>query len=141
MKAEVGQDTAMPADRDELRATFETAAERYDRARPEYPEALIDELVQLTGVSSGDRALEIGCASGKATRPLAARGLRVTCIELGAALAARARHNLAAFPDVEVVQSAFETWEPPVGVRFDLVAAATSWHWIDAEVRYRTSAD
>ncbi len=127
----------MPADRDELRATFETAAVRYDRARPEYPEALFDELVQLTGVSNGDRVVEIGCATGKATRPLAARGLRVTCIELGAALAARARRNLAAFPKVEVVQSAFEAWEPPADVRFDLVAAATSWHWIEAEVRYR----
>jgi hypothetical protein len=30
----------MLPDRDALRATFETAAERYDRARPNYPDAL-----------------------------------------------------------------------------------------------------
>ncbi len=133
----VGQDSAMSSDREDLRATFETAAERYNRARPDYPEALFDELVQLTGIAPGDRVLEIGCATGKATRALAARGLHVMCVELGPELAVLARRNLAAFRDVGVVQGAFETWEPPSGMWFDLVAAATSWHWIDAEVRYR----
>ena len=70
--------------------------------------------------------LEVGCATGKATRPLAARGLRVTCVELGPALAERARASLAHLSGVEVVQAAFEQWEPPAAARFDLVAAATS---------------
>ncbi len=42
----------MPGDRDELRATFELAAERYELARPDYPEALFEELVRLTGVAA-----------------------------------------------------------------------------------------
>jgi SAM-dependent methyltransferase len=37
---------------------------------------------------------------------------------------------------VDVVQEAFETWQPPAGQRFDLVYAATSWHWIDPAVGY-----
>ena len=87
----------MPHDRDDLRTTFERAAEHYDRARPAHPEILFDELILLTGVSAGDRVLEIGCAIGTATRSLASRGLRITGVELGADLAAHARRNLASF--------------------------------------------
>ena len=36
-------------DRERLRQTFDRAAERYDRVRPDYPEALFDDLVALAG--------------------------------------------------------------------------------------------
>ena len=85
--------------------------------------------------------LEIGPATGKATRPLAERGLRITCVELGAELAARARAALAEYPDVEVAHGAFEDWRPASGAAFDLVVAATSWHWIDPGVRYERAFD
>lgn len=81
----------------------------------------------------------MGCATGKATLPLAQRGFRITCIEPGAALAAAARVNLAGF-DVEVVEARFEDWIP-VGEPFALVFAATAWHWIDPAVRYHRAAD
>jgi SAM-dependent methyltransferase len=121
-------------DRERLRQTFDAAAARYDRVRPEYPEALFDDLVALAGLRSGDELLEVGCATGKATRPLARRGFRITCVELGAGLAAAARVNLAGFP-VEVIQDAFEEWEPTEPA--SLVYAATAWHWIDPAVRYQ----
>jgi SAM-dependent methyltransferase len=98
-------------------------------------------LVRLTGVRGGDHVLEIGCGTGKATRPLAERGLQVTCVELGAGLAAQARRNLTELRNVDVAEGAFENWEPTAGMRFDLVAAATSWHWIDVDVRYRKAWD
>ncbi len=121
-------------DRERLRQTFDSAAERYDRFRPEYPEALFDDLVALAGLAPGDELLEVGCATGKATRPLAWRGYRITCIELGAELAAVARQNLSGF-GVEVVRASFEEWPPPHP--FGLVYAATAWHWIDPAVRYQ----
>ncbi len=123
-------------DRHRLRTTFESAADLYQQARPEYPEALYDALIAAAELEAGDRLLEVGCATGKATLPLARRGFRITCVELGGALAARARRNLAAFPAVEVVESSFEAWEPASGDPFDLVFAATAWHWIDPVVRY-----
>ncbi len=125
----------MSDERERLRTTFDAAAELYQQARPEYPEALYDTLVEAAGLQAGDRLLEIGCASGKATLPLARRGFRITCIEIGAALVAAARRALADFGDVEVVQGAFETWDPPADGRFDLVFAATAWHWIDPALR------
>jgi SAM-dependent methyltransferase len=121
-------------DRERLRQTFDQAAERYDRVRPDYPEALFDDLVALAGLTPGDHLIEVGCATGKATRPLARRGFRITCVELGPELAAVARRNLAGF-GVVVVQAPFEEWQPPE--RAVLVYAATAWHWIDPAVRYQ----
>jgi SAM-dependent methyltransferase len=120
-------------ERERLRQTFDQAAEIYDRARPDYPEALYDDLVALAGLVPGDHLLEVGCATGKATRPLARRGFRITCVELGPELAAAARQNLAGY-DVEVVEGRFEDWLP--GEPVSLVFAATAWHWVDPRVGY-----
>ena len=127
----------MAADRLSLRATFDSAADLYQQSRPDYPEELYSALVQVTGLRPGARLLEIGCATGKATIPLARRGFRITCVEIGAALAAAARQNLADLPGVEVIEGSFETWPPPAESGFDLVFAATAWLWVDPAVKYR----
>ncbi len=76
-------------ERERLSQTFDRAAESYDRIRPDYPEALFDDLTALAGLRPGDHLLEVGCGTGQATLPLARRGFRVTCVELGAGLADR----------------------------------------------------
>jgi SAM-dependent methyltransferase len=127
----------MTDERQRLRATFDSAASLYQQARPGYPSELYDELVYLAALQARDRLLEIGCASGKATVPLARRGFPITCIELGSALAAEARRNLAQFPDVQVINAPFESWQPPRGQTFALVFAATAWQWLDPALRYQ----
>ena len=127
----------MAADRLSLRTTFDSAADLYQQSRPEYPEALYDDLAEVTGIRPGDRLLEIGCATGKATIPLARRGFRITCVEIGAALAAAARQNLAGVSGVQVIEGSFETWPPAAEGGFDVVFAATAWHWVDPAVKYR----
>jgi SAM-dependent methyltransferase len=120
--------------REPLRATFDAAAELYDRARPGYPPALFDDLAALAGLGPGTRVLEIGPGTGQATAALAGRGCEVVAVELGPELAAVARRNLAGSGLVDVVTAAFETWPLPAE-RFDLVLAATSFHWLDPAVR------
>src|SRR4051794_16075937 len=123
-----------------LRDTFDEAPELYDRVRPDYPEAVFEDLTTLAGLRPGSRVLELGCGTGQATVPLATRGFEVVAIELGAGLADVARRNLAAFPRVDIVNAAFEEWPlPPVS--FDAAVAATSFHWLDAEVRLAKVAD
>jgi SAM-dependent methyltransferase len=115
----------------ERRRTFDTVAELYDRARPAYPSALIDEVAAL-----GPRILEIGPGTGQATRALAERGAEVTAVELGAELAELARRNV---PGAEIVTADFETWEPE-RADFDAVVAFTSFHWLDPELKFRKAA-
>jgi len=125
--------------RERLAATFNRAVELYQRARPEYPSELYDRLLTATKLSPAARLLEVGCATGKATLPLAQRGFRITCLEPGADLAVAARANLAGFR-VDVVEARFEDWGP-LSDRFAMVFAATAWHWVDPTVRYRRAAD
>ena len=89
----------------------------------------------LAALEPGARLLEVGCATGKAMRPLLERGFSVVCVEMGAQLAERAREMLAGLP-VEIHVATFEGWEGEPDA-FELVYAATAWHWIDPAIRYR----
>jgi len=105
-------------------ASFGSAAELYDRYRPGYPSALIDEL--LSGCPSN--ALDVGCGTGKVARALMERGLPVLGVEPDARMAEVARRH-----HVPVEVASFESWEP-AGRTYDLVTAGHSWHWVDPAI-------
>ncbi|MFG1941361.1 class I SAM-dependent methyltransferase [Nonomuraea sp. NPDC048826] len=130
----------MPHDHRQLRATFDQAAATYQDARPDYPAELYTDLLDITGITPPAHLLEVGCGPGKATLPLAQRGFRIHAVELGEALATEARQRLAEYPDVTVDTSSFEAWEPPPGLRFALVYAATAWKWVDPRIGYAKAA-
>jgi len=117
------------------RLTFDQQAQLYHEIRPRYPEALFDTLVNVAALSPQARLVEIGPGTGQATRPLAKRGYQITAIELGSALADVARHELRPYPNIQVVTGAFEEIDLPADT-FDLVYAATAFHWIRPELRY-----
>ena len=112
--------SALHADRGRAES-FGQEAERYDRARPGYPAALVDALV-----ADGPRdVLDVGCGTGIAARALQARGCRVLGVEPDARMATLARGH-----GVAVEEAAFEHWDD-AGRRFDLVACGQAWHWVD----------
>ncbi len=126
--------------RDDLRRVFNEVAELYDRVRPGYPDELFADLVAATGMDGSSSVLEVGCGSGQATRSLAALGCPVTAIEPGADMAALARQRLATFRNVEVETSTFEEWDD-CGARFDVLVAASSWHWVDPSIGWQRAHD
>lgn len=131
--------TSSSSDWRRLRTSFEEVPELYDSARPGYPPQVFEDLAELARLPDAARIIEIGCGTGQATIPLAERGYRVTCVELGEQLAAFAQRRLSAFPCVEIVNAGFETWEPSQA-DYDAVVAFTSFHWVDPELRYAKSA-
>ena len=128
------------AERRDLGAVFDEVPEVYDRVRPSYPDDLFADLVATTGLDERTAVVEVGCGTGQATRSLAALAGSVTAVESGAGMAAVARDRLAALPNVEVETSSFEEWDDR-GRRFDLFAAASSWHWIDPAIGWRRAHD
>ncbi len=109
---------------------FDEIADDYDRARPGYPDALIDDMLAFAAAGSESTILEVGVGTGQLTRGLARRGLSVIGLEPGVRLAALARANLSAFPRVSIIGASFESWSRGTQL-FDLVVAAQSFHWVD----------
>ncbi|MEU9519763.1 methyltransferase domain-containing protein [Streptomyces sp. NPDC048224] len=128
-----------PTQRD-LGRVFNEVPELYDRVRPGYPDELFADLVAVTGADDRSSVLEVGCGTGQATRSLAALGCSVTAVEPGADMAALARRKLASLRNVEVETSTFEEWDGG-GRRFDVVVAASSWHWVDPPTGWQRAHD
>ncbi len=113
---------------------FDDAAACYDRVRPGYPDAAIEEAVRLANLTGGSRLLEIGCGTGQATLPFARLGLSIQAVERGLAMARLAQVRLTGFPNVEVVLGDFaglSPGDPP----FDALLAASSFDWLESETR------
>jgi SAM-dependent methyltransferase len=109
----------------EVAESFGADAERYDRARPRYPDALIERIV---AASPGPEIVDVGCGTGIAARQFQAAGCSVLGVEPDARMAEWARRRGLA---VEV--STFEEWDP-AGRAFDAVVAGMTWHWVDPVV-------
>ncbi len=109
----------------------------YDRGRPAYPARVFDVLEEEAGLGPGAHILDVGAGTGLATLELARRGAAsIVAVEPNARMAQQLRKNAAASSAgatsdaIEVIEAAFEDYDPPAG-SFDLVTAATSFHWID----------
>jgi SAM-dependent methyltransferase len=104
---------------------FDRAADVYDRARPEYPDPVVDRLVAELGVGAGATVVDIGAGTGKLTRPLLARGLRVIAVEPVAGM----RATLAATtPGADVRDGTAERL--PLGdATADAITVAQAFHW------------
>jgi len=97
---------------------------RYDRARPTYPEGLIDELL----MGSSTSVLDVGCGTGIAGRLFQARGCEVLGIEPDGRMARFARRR-----GLIVEVASFEDWQARER-RFGLLVSGQAWHWIDPDL-------
>jgi len=118
------------------RRSFNEFATLYDRARPAYPAVVVDAIVRCANIVPNSAILEIGCGSGQLTVSLAERGASITALELGARLAALASEHTGRFSGVEIIETDFDLWPVPRAA-FDVVVAATSFHWLDPATRLR----
>jgi SAM-dependent methyltransferase len=119
---------------------FNEVAVEYDRNRPTYPDALVEEACEVAGITDGDRVLEVGCGTGQLTRSLLARGLRVTALEPGDQLIRIAEENLKDAGDVDFVHARLEDIQLP-RESYEAVFAASAIHWVHPDLSWRKIAD
>ena len=103
--------------------SFGGIATQYERARPSYPPALIERLMEW----SPHQVVDVGCGTGRASQLLMARGCDVLGVEPDASMAAIARSH-----GVTVEAGTFEEWDPRQRM-FDLVTSGQAWHWVQPE--------
>jgi SAM-dependent methyltransferase len=127
-----GQAVRRPHEARSVAESYGRDAERYDRSRPAYPHELI---ARIVAASPGVDVLDVGCGTGIAARQFQSLGCRVLGVEPDPRMAEFARHR-----GLETHVARFEDWDP-VGRRFDVVAAATAWHWINPVAGANKAAD
>ncbi|WP_030437883.1 class I SAM-dependent methyltransferase [Actinoplanes subtropicus] len=121
-----------PHENRQIAEWFGLDAARYDRARPTYPQELIDRMV---GLAPGTKFVDVGCGTGISSRLFQAAGGTVLGVEPDPRMADFARGRGL---DVEVAR--FEDWDP-AGRTFDAVVSGTAWHWVDPLAGARKAAD
>jgi SAM-dependent methyltransferase len=123
----------------EPRFTFDQVASLYRASRPDYPDALVDDVVSYANLERNDPVLEVGCGTGQATKSFARRGLQIVAIDPGPEMVRAARETLANFDNVELIETTFEAWSAGKAL-FRLIIAAQSWHWVSPELRFVKAA-
>ena len=109
--------------------SFDSVAELYERARPEYAEAAVDWLVERLALRPGDRVLDLGAGTGKLTRQLVRRGLEAVAVEPGDEMRAVLQRVL---PGVEALAGTAEAI-PCADRSVSAVTCGQAFHWFDRE--------
>jgi ubiquinone/menaquinone biosynthesis C-methylase UbiE len=117
---------------------FDRVAEEYDRVRPGYPAELVEAAWSIASLGRGSKVVEVGCGTGKLTRLLAERGLRVEAVDPGPELIEIARRHVGR-SSVRFHVARFEDVALPAGA-FEAVFSATAFHWVDPAIGWSKAA-
>jgi SAM-dependent methyltransferase len=127
-------------DLEERKNWYSPAAEAYNKARPRYPQDLIRQVVDIAGLSSGSKILEVGCGPATATVSFASLDFSMVCLEPNPDFYQLAQENCKNYPNVKIQNTSFEEWTPEA-TKFDAVLAASSFHWVSPEIGYPKAAN
>lgn len=116
--------------------TFDNATLDYEQSRPSYPDELYRDLFAYQPVGRNRCALEIGAGTGKASLPILDSGGCLTALEPGAKLAAFAQKRFEGYSQAVLHQLTLQDFECAPNA-FDLIYAATAFHWIPEAYGYR----
>ncbi len=110
---------------------FGKAAADYGRWRQGFPAEFFARLKALQVGLKGQRVLDLGTGTGLLARAFAQAGCDVTGLDLSAELLAEGRAaDQAAQVSIDYIQAQAEASGLP-DAGFDVVSAATCWHWFD----------
>lgn len=130
MKQNDGDGTPLPL-RVTARSIYGGDAPGYAAGRPDYPDQVYETLRHRCGLRADSEVLEVGAGTGLVTRRLLGLGARVVAVEPDQQMADYLVGALG--QRIDLVIGTFE--EANLGKnRFDLVAAATSFHWVDQSI-------
>jgi len=107
--------------------SFGSAADAYDAARPDYPDALYDLMSSRMGGLGGRVVLDAGAGTGIASRQLLARGANLVAVDVGNEMLARAIRREPVLRCMVADAAAL----PITTGAFESLCFAQSWHSVN----------
>ncbi|MBQ7926331.1 MAG: class I SAM-dependent methyltransferase [Lachnospiraceae bacterium] len=120
----------------EFQRNFDNSAADYEKSRPLYVTELYNDIWKYQPLHKDSRVLEIGMGTGKATEPILATGCQLTGIEPGENLIQLAREKLEKYQNLSIFSGILQEYHGQPE-SFDLIYAATAFHWIPEEYGYQ----
>jgi len=115
------------------RVVFDEITENYDKSRWGYPSEIFSDIIKYVSPNSGKKALEIGAGTGKATIHALSAGYDVFAVEMGENMSDFLKEKFSNSNNLHVLTSTFEDAMLD-GSSYDLIYAASAFHWIDADI-------
>ena len=116
--------------------TFDNAASDYEKTRPAYVPQIFEDIMKYKSVGKDSAVLEIGMGTGAAAKPFLHKGCQFTGLEPGKNLAEYARDIFRGYDNFSLQEQSLQEYICE-DERFDLVYAATAFHWIPEKYGYR----
>jgi len=120
----------------EFERTFDNAILDYESTRPTYVKELYDDIFKYKEINANSNVLEIGIGTGIATLPILEKGCQVAAVEPGENLAEFVREKYKNYGNFTLYNETLQEYDGPAKA-FDLIYAATSFHWIPEEYGYK----
>lgn len=111
------------------------APETFDRWRSRYCDALFNDVIAYAGLDHTKTALEIGPGTGQATEPILKTGCSYLAIELGERFAEDMKSKFGGYPNFQIINGDFETYDFGEN-RFDLAYSAATIQWIPEKIAF-----
>lgn len=117
---------------------FDNNYKLYDKVRPEYPDALYDDILTYKPLVKSSRVFEIGIGTGKATQFFIDFRCQIASVEPGPKMAKFVRNKYKDYDDFSCYNMTFEKY---MGMNntFDLIYSATAFHWLDQKIAFEKS--
>jgi SAM-dependent methyltransferase len=120
--------------------TFDNVAADYESIRPAYHPAIFEDILRYQPLNADSNVLEIGMGTGSATKPFLETGCHLVGIEPGKNLAELAIKKYCENKRFTAYIQTLQEYEAPDD-QFDLIYAATAFHWIPEEYGYKRVYD
>jgi len=109
---------------------FTSTVDNYIRYRPNYPQPLLDKIIDYTRIHAASSIADIGAGTGIFSQLLLDNNLSVTAVEPNRYMLGAAKEALSNYPDFHYLNtSAEQTGLTPRSV--DLICVAQAFHWFD----------
>ena len=119
----------------EFRKVFDTIPEQFEKYRPRYSAKLFSDLIKYAEIGPGKAVLELGPGTGQATDPVLDTGCDYNAIELGENLYEMMKRKYGSYPNFNIVNGDFITYDFG-NQKFDMIYSAATIQWIPEDIAF-----